>query len=260
MGEKEVTEALVKVGSEVVKDVYADGLRRTVSAIGNAVGSVAEFGSNVVQFFAGTIDRGFKRLTGRVTPRIEEIPEHRRQLPSTRLLLQASASYAALDDDPESDTLREFFENLLLSLMDREAPKAHPALVSILSELSPTEAWILKAMGEESAFPILRLTKGSFFVLGIACTLSEELDVTPPDALLAFTNLERLGVIEYSDSASLSKKGDVFLAWDRLQAVAERRMPGQSMGHWQLSIRVTQLGMLLLDTSVRKRRDVRGTA
>jgi hypothetical protein len=263
MGEdKDSTTALVvKAGTEVVKDVYADGLKRTVVAVGDAVGSVVEVGAEVVTFLAGTLGRGFKRLTDRIAGRVDEIPMERRQIPSSRLLMQASVAYASLDESPDTDPLRIMFEDLLLASMDcRYADDVHPSTVAMLSQMTSTDGWMLKSIGTRTSWPTMTTALPAPTGerrLGMVTTLGADLALTQRHVLVSLTNLARLGILELSLDvvAILEEDGELHDRYEELGRIAAAAHEGafelRELRTYPGSISVTELGQLFLDTCVR---------
>jgi hypothetical protein len=81
------------------------------------------------------------------------VPPERQQAPPATLATLATPAalqYARLGDGDEVADLCEMFENLLVSSMDSAmAVNAHPAFVSMISQLTPDEARILKSIDRD---------------------------------------------------------------------------------------------------------------
>jgi len=85
------------------------------------------------------------KFFARVEKKLEQVPDERRQPPPATIAAPAALQYALLGEAPEAAELREMFENLLASSMDSDtASSAHPAFVSMISQMSRDEARILK--------------------------------------------------------------------------------------------------------------------
>lgn len=82
--------------------------------------------------------RGAK-FSAHVEKKLDAVPPERRQQPPATIALPAALQYVLLGEGAEVAELREMFENLLVSSMDRDtAADAHPAFVSMISQLTRT--------------------------------------------------------------------------------------------------------------------------
>jgi hypothetical protein len=90
--------------------------------------------------------RGAK-FFARVEKKLDAVPPEQRQPPPATIALPAALQYVLLGEGVEVADLREMFENLLVTSMDRDtAASAHPAFISMISQLTPDEARILKSI------------------------------------------------------------------------------------------------------------------
>jgi hypothetical protein len=89
-------------------------------------------------------------LEERVDRKLEAVPAERLVSPPATIATPAALQYALLGDGPEVAELREMFENLLAASIDRDtAASVHPAFVSMISQLTPDEARILKSIDRD---------------------------------------------------------------------------------------------------------------
>jgi hypothetical protein len=87
-----------------------------------------------------SIPGGAVGLGARLAQRWRSLPEGRRVTPPTKLLVEAATRYAVEDEDE----LRARYERLLASAMDSEtSSRVHPAFVTMLGEMTATEAGLL---------------------------------------------------------------------------------------------------------------------
>jgi len=116
------------------------------------------------------------KFFARVEKKLEQVPDERRQPPPATIAAPAALQYALLGEAPEAAELREMFENLLASSMDSDtASSAHPAFVSMISQMSRDEARILK---HPDAY------------------YGEDLGLTTERFEQCMSNLERLGIVK----------------------------------------------------------------
>lgn len=105
----------------------------------------------------------------------------------------------------EEVDLSNLFLNLLANAMDKEQiRKAHPSFVSLLTELSPDEARLIRTISQEEILPKLdiKLQKkgggGWHYIQTNFTLLGEKAKLQNPEFTPAYlTNLRRLGIISY---------------------------------------------------------------
>jgi hypothetical protein len=190
------------------------------------------------------------QLAERVHGKLEGLPPARLVDPPATIAAPAAFHYALLGDAPEVSELREMFENLLASSMDRDtAGSAHPAFVSMISQLTPDEARILKSIDRDE-YPLdlvhedgagsLGPVVGSRTQLGLGIGIDE----TRQEQYLS--NLDRLGILR--SGASLDP--DVRNA---LATALRTAIPGRDFLPSGQAVKVTPFGRQFLDACVRAR-------
>jgi len=185
----------------------------------------------------------------RVVGKLAEVPAERLQPPPATIAAPAALQCALLGDADEVAELREMFENLLAASMDRAtAAGAHPAFVSMISQLTPDEARILKSIDRESymLFNVYEPGPDPRRWLAVRTQFGIGVSVDETQRRQYISNLDRLGILRIIDHSSADA------AWieDKIKVpIAE--FPGRSVSIE--SIVVTPLGRQFLDTCVRAR-------
>jgi len=141
------------------------------------------------------------------------------------------------------------FENLLASSMDRDtAAGTHPAFVSMISQLTPDEARILKSIDQEE-YAIVHVRQHSDRrVIDSRTRLGSGRGIDETRLAEYLQNLMRLGLISTSSDRSRDIDGHNAL----VESLAVE-YPGRNAFTDGGSIRVTPLGERFLDVCVRPR-------
>ncbi len=127
----------------LVEKAYEDGAPSTVKAIGGTLGRVVRRALRPLELLV----QGGEHLMSRVERKLGGVPEDRLLPPPSDHRAPAAFQYALLGEGEEVAELREMFENLLVTSMDRATTAgAHPAFVSMISQMTPDETWILKSI------------------------------------------------------------------------------------------------------------------
>jgi Abortive infection alpha len=239
-----VTDELKAVGVEV----YRDAAKPVVAPIGAALGSATRLVLWPVRLALDTANAALEKLSARIEKRLEGVPLERRQLPPASLAGPAALQYALLGDGNEESILRGMFERLLASAMNRDtAGSIHPAFVTMISQMTPDEAVILKAVNRRSyaAVNVLeRAPKGDHFVeFRSLFGLGLGIDESRWNQYLS--NLDRLGIIRVEENPDPQDDHAELLA--RL----EPEYPGRRMYFVHLSIVITPLGYEFLESCVK---------
>ncbi|HEX2689776.1 MAG TPA: DUF4393 domain-containing protein, partial [Kofleriaceae bacterium] len=133
--------------------------------------------------------------------------DERRQPAPAHIAAPAALQYALLGQGEGVAELREMFENLLVASMDSDtASSAHPAFVSMIQQLTPDEARILKSINRNE-YPYTDLRRSGSFrtTLGI----DAEIDGTRQQQYVS--NLERLGILRMVPVDTLTGSGGVLV-------------------------------------------------
>jgi hypothetical protein len=150
----------------------------------------------------------------RIRTKFEAIPEAQRIAPPLEVVGPLLAHYPYVAAKPP---LREMFEQLLVSSIDRER-RVHPSYVEILKQLNPDEAKMLAAALEyfhdwhngDIYAPVLYLslvekTTNSERRIRRICFLDDVDLLTSDDLRRSYTeNFERLGILKFDRSATLT--------------------------------------------------------
>jgi hypothetical protein len=202
------------------------------------------------------IVQGGERLMSNVERKLGGVPEDRLLPPPPTIAAPAALHYALLGEGAEVAELREMFENLLIASMDRNTvASAHPAFVSMISQLTCDEAWLLKSV-EQPEYPLIWVhtyepnTKISH---GIRSLLGVDLSIAPPLFQQYISNLERLGILRIVSRAmlvieqynQLEEMIKVEFGWNKAELDRASLQAG--------TIEVTPFGRQFLDICVRHR-------
>jgi hypothetical protein len=151
----------------------------------------------------------------------------------------------------EVSELREMFENLLVASMDRDtAANAHPAFVSMIAQLTPDEAWILKSIDRDE-YPYMELNGRG----GVRALLGIGIGINESQLSVYITNLARIGLLAFHDGMADSYEN----APPELTKLIEQEFPDEQSRRTQLrggsllTMHVTPFGRQFLDTCVRPR-------
>jgi len=244
---KGAKEALADEVKALAGKVYDDAAAPSVKAVGGTLGRVVRLALRPLEL----IVQGGERLMSRVERKLDGVPETRLLPPPATIAAQAAFHYALLGEGDEVAELREMFENLLATSMDCDtAAGAHPAFVSMLSQLTPDEAWILKSIDRtDYAVTTLRASEEPRERLGFRTTLGIELGFDVTRQQRCISNLVRLGILDFSDNTAsdFAKQHGVLNEAFKIEFAA--REVSRIIG----SVEVTPLGRQFLDTCVRAR-------
>jgi hypothetical protein len=243
---KEVVDIIAEQAKVVAVDVYKDAAKPSVAAAGATLGRLVRLALRPIDLLA----QGGERLMSAVERKLYGVPENRLLPPPATVAAPAALHYALLGDGEDTSQLREMFENLLVSSMDTNtADTAHPAFVSIISQLTHDEAWILKSIDRDS-YPYMELNDrdGIISMLGRGIGIHESL-------LSVYTsNLARLGLISFHDGMADSYQN----APPEIAALVELQFPNEQSrsenlrGGGLLSMQITPLGRQFIASCVRK--------
>lgn len=247
---KGAKEVLAEGGNALVSKVYDDAAKSAVVQVGKTLGLAVEVALSPVNLILDGVKVAMGRLSTAVERKLSGIPPDRVFAAPATIAAPAALHYALLGEGEEVADLRKMFENLLAAAMDRDtASSAHPAFVSMISQLTPDEARILKSIDRDTyEYFDLGKSKGLQTVLGLG------LDINEGQNNFYIANLTRLGIIQLHTGAC----GDYKDASSELIQLIESRFPIPDVDVFAgrqslLLMQVTPLGQHFLDTCVRPR-------
>lgn len=198
---KGIEETLVEATKGLAIEVYRDAAKPAVAEVGKTLGNIVELALAIPNGIFSNAKAAFDRLAAALRRKLAGVPQDRLQLPPATLAAGAAFQYALLGDGDEVAELREMFENLLMTSMDKETTSlAHPAFVSMVSQMSPDEAWMLKSITTTLRIPIVEVRQQKpdshlHRIVGLVCNLGYDLGIGQTRQVTGLSNLERLGII-----------------------------------------------------------------
>lgn len=243
-------ETLTEEGKAVAVEVYKDGGKPTVKAIGEALGSVARLLVAPVRLLADTGNLAIEKLQAKIAVKLSDVPADRLLSPPATIAGPAMLQAVLLGEGDDVEELRELFANLLATSMDRNTTaRVHPSFVSILSQLTPDEAWLLKSIDrpDYAAFEVFEYLDGTEKRhLGTWSLLGRDLGIDEARLQQYVSNLDRIGILRIDDGSPTN--GVEYKAVEKL--VDDTFGPRNTMCHGG-RILVTPLGQQFLDVCVR---------
>lgn len=168
---KDEIEALAQVANEVIKPVYEDGLKPATQELGKSLQTVTGV-INVALMPISVMVHGFKeveqKLKDGLSKKLNGIDKSQIVEPPLNVVGPLLEKYKYNHDQ---SVLSDMFISLLANSMDSErSAESHPAFVDIISQLSPDEAKLLKAISSNSVCPkidlaIEDLPKGGYNII-----------------------------------------------------------------------------------------------
>jgi hypothetical protein len=155
---------------------------------GDAITNLAAAAADVTLWIrlVASVPRGVAAFVARAAQKWRALPAERRALPSPKLLLEAAAGYAAVDDEE----LKTRYERLLESALDVEtAPRVHPAFPTMLGEMTGIEARLLELFAE-----------GGYFESFEAVIAALNSPIDRRQLLVGLQNLDRLGLVSHVET------------------------------------------------------------
>ncbi|MCC9168844.1 DUF4393 domain-containing protein [Pontibacter harenae] len=145
------------LGQETIKKIYEDGLSNPTKEVGKTATDLvkaARLFTAPIQLLAAYQDRLEKYLN-----QVREAVPEERQIESPASI--AGPVLEKLKYIEDENYLKDLYLNLLKKAIDREKiNEAHPAFVSIIEQLSPDEALIIKVVAEQRIY-----YKAKFFTI-----------------------------------------------------------------------------------------------
>lgn len=246
---KGAKETLVEEGRALVGKVYDDAAKPAVGQVGKTLGLAVEVALSPMNLILGGVKVAVDRLSAAIERKLSGIAPDRLLPPPATIAAPAAWQYALLGDGDEVAALREMFENLLVASMDRDtASSAHPAFVSMISQLTPDEARILKSIDRDE-YALIDMYGEDQSWLGFRTRLGIGAGIDETKQQLYLWNLDRLGIISISEAGAADSDER-----DALLAAIEAEFPGHGALSTEGSIVLTPLSRQFLDTCVRVRR------
>jgi hypothetical protein len=144
---KGAVQTLTEEGKALIGKMYDDAAKPAVVQVGKTLGLAVEAALSPVNLVLGSVKVSMGRLSAAVERKLGGVSPDRLLSPPATIMASAALHYTLLGDGDEVAELQEMFENLLVSSMDSQTTtNAHPAFVSIISQLTPDEARILKSI------------------------------------------------------------------------------------------------------------------
>ena len=204
----------IPISDKVSEDAYTDIAHPVAAEAGKLGGSfgrlVNAIFSGGMDFLSHRIEKGWENLEKKFKEGKQQIPEERRQEPDPQIVAGVLSGYAAAVDKPE---VQKLFEKLLISSADKElAAGILPSFTEILKAISCDEAKILEFMASKRSPNFAKIdlyqrlqTDGKILIA--KNLISPEIRAVcqcPNNISSYFDNLNRLGLIEVSDSTYLT--------------------------------------------------------
>ncbi len=206
---KDEIEGIAKATAEIVKAVpiYDDAVQPVAQEVGKALKTMGGV-INVALAPLSAMVYGYEiigtKLKARLERKLTKTAPENIITPPLQVVGPLIEKYKYVHDNED---LSEMYVNLLASAMDKDSvQKAHPSFVSVISELSPDEAKLLKAISRAKALPKLDIKirfiepngqdKGSIYIYKNFTLLGTEAGLLYPDLTPTYlSNLERLNLI-----------------------------------------------------------------
>lgn len=246
---KGATETITDEAKALAGKIYDDAAAPSVKAAGSTLGRVVRLALRPLEL----IVEGGERLMSRVERKLAGVPDDRFLPPPATIAAPAALHYALLGDGDEVADLREMFENLLVTSMDRDTvASAHPAFATMISQLTPDEAWILKSIDlnrTDYALITAQMSgKTSNEALGFRTRVGIGTGIDEARQLQYISNLERLGILRISEDPVANIEG--FREYGLLHDAIKREFPERHPKILNGSIQVTPFGRQFLITCV----------
>lgn len=216
-----------KAAAGLVKPVYEDLAQPAVRELGAFAGESVRAILLAIRKAVEQYSEVVERLSEKVAQKVRGIPADRLIEPPAHV---AGPILEAVRFVPVDSPLHELYANLLARSMDAStARSAHPAFVSVVSQMTPDEARILHHIRDGRSLPTLTIDdlddtasaeKGEFWdgVLRNFTLIGADAGCAAPELATAYVdNLVRLGVLEFQSEYQLADEA----AYGRLESAAE---------------------------------------
>jgi len=247
---KDVTETLADEAKGLAVEVYRDVLKPAMKPVGDVVGGTFKFVLWPVKLALDATNGALETLEARVKEKLKSVPPERQLVAPATIAGPAALQYALLGDSDDVADLRHMFENLLAQSMDAEtASNAHPAFVSMISQMTPAEARILMSLtqGEYAAIDVREYRQHESITHGMRTLLGRDLGIEPARLSQCFSNLDRLGIIRIDYTRPTTADHH---SYKQLEELVAPEFPGENVSMHAGGIFVTALGEQFLSTCV----------
>src|SRR5207237_1429210 len=116
---KGAAETVAGEAKALVAKAYDDAAAPSVKAVGGTLGRVVRLALRPLELLM----QGGERLMSRVERKLGGVPDHHLLPPPATIAAPAALQYALLGESDEVAELREMFENLLVTSMNRDTTK-----------------------------------------------------------------------------------------------------------------------------------------
>lgn len=218
---KGLKETIADEARGVAVEVYKDVGKPVLRPIGYVAGSAVEVALAPVQLLLDAARVPLAKLKARMQRKLSVVPPDRLLPPAANIAGPAAFQYVLLADNDEAAALREMFENLLLTSMDRATAKqAHPAFVGMISQMTADEAWILKSI-DKSEYAALTVTdfsgnESNGVPRGLRTMLGRGIGIDESRIPEYVSNLDRLGILRIDWNRSTSADYDAYHGTEEL--------------------------------------------
>ncbi len=210
-----VLEALAGSAGNMLTEVYKDGIKPSVQAVGSIVAlpfQAIDAALSKPKLWVAEKQYNYERTKELLAQKMKDIPQEDIVPPPNYVAVPALQQISYCYD---SDELRDMYANLLTNSMNKFVQNGvHPGFVEIIKQLCPDEAKILRVFFRKNTIPVVSVRgeneKHEWFEI-----LSNFSDIgfyeqceCPADIEKYFDNLIRLGLIEKAPLySSLTKEG-----------------------------------------------------
>lgn len=252
-----------KLLGKVAEGIYDDGLKPSVSNLGEALGFVFKALAYYPKFWGKILDVKYEDKVARFEieykERIDKIKEENRVLPHPSIVgpIAQALEYSIFEDD-----IRLMFANLLASASDATSA-AHPSFVDIIKQLSADEAKIVRYLSVKQHDIVIHVkyhevpgeSAYTYMHKNISSIPSRAACSRPDLGSVYMDNLMRLGLINipvnwwYSDNSVYQEMERWFEEWRKSGKWKEGWGDGE-VSMEKSTVRLTSLGLQFVRTCV----------
>jgi hypothetical protein len=267
---KDEIDAVAKAAAEIVKatPVYQDAVQPVAQEVGKSlktIGGVINVALTPIALMVFGFEKIQENLKSRLEKRLVNIPPENIVTPNLQVVGPLIEKYKYVSEDQD---LSQMFINLLANAMDKDkVSKAHPSFVNIISELSPDEAKIIKALSKKDTLPKIdiklqakkedgTLESGYHYFATNYTNLPKVAGLAYPELINSYlNNLERIQII----SCTSGQFQESFTEKNRYKELEEneyiKNVKKETENTFEMSIvhgliRVTDFGKLFIDAVV----------
>lgn len=260
-GEQGLVAASIESAKDVVLEVYRDGVKETVQAVGSAISLAARVALSPLVLVLRTAELATENLFKRAFGKVESVPPDARLLPDPSLSGPIILNHSLLGERSDVEELRDMYASLLASSLDpATVHQAHPSYPHIIQQMSVVEAKILKLASEAPAvfWPVIQVRERVPSVPGISdgrgylVGLGAGLGLTVADHDAAILNLERLGLMNRYEYAVRGPLDSLYEPLERdMLTLPEFQTTGGEIFAVRYALSLTRLGFRFMNTCIR---------